>query len=129
MSDVPLTRGQLFEALNGIADGQATAQQLTSNLRRTLLDFGSETPDNLNCARRVEVGPVGSEIGPKITGRDVLFRDIAHNLESEPLPEALKDIFPNISEEDWDAFTRMTTLIYILLTPDISPNRPLTRRA
>jgi hypothetical protein len=126
MSDVPLTRKQLLEALNGIVDGQTTAQQLTSNFRRTLLDFGSETPDNLNCAGRVEVGPVGPKIGPKITGRDVLFRDIAHELESEPLPEALKDIFPDISEEDWDAFTRTTTLIYILLTPDISTDRQLT---
>jgi hypothetical protein len=123
MSDVPLTRKQLLEALNGIADGQTTAPQLTSDLRRALLDFGSETPDNLNCAGRVEIGPVGSKIGPKITGRDVLLRDIAYDLESEPLPEALKDIFPNISEQDWDAFTRMTTLIYILLTPDLSPDR------
>jgi len=87
MSDAPFTREQFLEALNGIAGGRTTAQQLTRNLRRALLDFGSEAPDNLNCAGQVEVGPVGSEIGPKITGRDVLFSDIAHALDSEPLPE------------------------------------------
>ena len=123
ISGVPFTRKQFLEALNGIVGGQTTAQLLTSNLRRALLDFGSETPDNFNCAGRVEVGPVGSAIGPKITGRDVLFGDIAHALESEPSPKALKDIFPEISEEDWDAFARMTTLIYILLTPGLSPDR------
>ena len=80
MSDVPFTREQFLEALNGIAGGRTTAQQLTRNLRRALLDFGSEAPDNLNCAGQVEVGPVGSEIGPKITGRDVLFRALSRLL-------------------------------------------------
>ena len=123
MSDVPITRKQFLEALNEIAASQTTAQELTRKLRRALLDFGSETPDNLNCANRVEVDRVESKTGPKICGQDALFRDIAHALEDEPLPEALKEHFPEISEKDWDAFTRMTTLIYILLSPDASPNR------
>lgn len=80
-------------------------------------------PDNLNCTGRVEVGPVGSEIGLKIRGRDVLFSDIAHALESEPLPKALKDAFPDISEGDWDAFARMTTLIHSLLTSELPLDR------
>lgn len=121
MSDVPFTRKQFLEALNGIAGSRTTTQELTRKLRQALLDFGSETPDNLNCAGRVEVAPVGLKIGPKICDRDVLFRDIAHTLEDEPLPAALKDHFPGLSEKDWDTFTRMTTLIYILLTPDAPP--------
>lgn len=123
MSDVPFTRKQLLEVLNWIAVGQNTAEELTTNLRVALLDFGSDTPDNLNCTGRVEVGPVGSEIGLKIRGRDVLFSDIAHALESEPLPKALKDAFPDISEGDWDAFARMTTLIHSLLTSELPLDR------
>jgi hypothetical protein len=122
MSDVPLTHKQFLDALNGIAGGQTRPEELTRKLRQALLDFGSETPDNLNCANRVEVDRVESKTGPKISGQNALFRDIAHALEDEPLPEALKEHFPEISEKDWDAFTRMTTLIYILLTPEASPD-------
>ena len=123
MSDVPLTREQFLAALNAIAGGQATPEQLTRKLRQALLDFGSETPDNLNCAHRVEVGRVGAETGPKIIGHDALFSDIAHALESEAMPSAIKKQFPDIAEKDWDAFSRITTLIYILLGPEVSSDR------
>ena len=73
MSDVPLTQQKFIEALNALAAGPANPQELTTTLRRALLDFGSETPDNLNLANRVEVGRVGSHTGPKITGREALF--------------------------------------------------------
>ena len=123
MGDVPITHRQFLDALNEIADSQATAQEWTSNLRRALLDFGSETPDNLNCADRVEVGVVGLKTGPKIRSRDVLFRELAHTLEDEPMPAALKEHFPGMSEKYWDAFTRLTTLIHLLLRPDGSQKR------
>ena len=123
MSDVPLTRKRFLEALCGMANGQTMSEKLTLKLRQALLDFGSETPDNLNCASRVEVGRVGPETGPKITGQDALFSDISHALESAAMPAEIRKQFPEISEKDWDAFTRMTTLIYILLSPDGSPDR------
>ena len=123
MSDVPLTRERFLAALNAIAGGQATPEELTRKLRQALLDFGSETPDNLNCAHRVEIGRVGAETGPKIIGHDVLFSDIAHALESEAMLSAIEEQFPQISEKHWDAFTRMTTLIYILLTPKVADHR------
>ena len=123
MSDVPFSRERFLAALNGIAGGQTTPEELTRQLRRALLDFGSETPDNLNCASRVEVGRVGPETGPKITGQDALFSDISHALESAAMPAEIRKQFPEISEKDWDAFTRMTTLLYILLSPGGSPDR------
>lgn len=43
MSDVPFTRKQLLEVLNWIAEGQNTAEELTTNLRVALLDFVSDT--------------------------------------------------------------------------------------
>ena len=71
-----------------------------------------------NSAKQIEVGTVGSETGLKLLGRELLFSDIAHVVESEPMPEALKTAFPGITDEDWDAFGRLTTLIYILLSRD-----------
>ena len=84
-SDVPLTRERFLEALNGSAHGSGPSEELTQKLRQALLDFGSETPVNLNCAHRVEVGHIGVEIGPKVTGQDALFSDTAHALEAEAM--------------------------------------------
>lgn len=120
MSDVLLIQQKFIEALNALAAGQSNPQELKTTLREALLDFGSATPDNLNCANRVEVGRVGPHTGLKITGREALFSDISHALEAEPMPSGIKEQFPQISEKDWDAFTRMTTLIYILLSPKAS---------
>jgi len=80
-----------------------------------LLDFASETPDNLNCVERIEVGLVDDNAALKIEGRAVLLSEIAHAIEDEPMPEALKKAFPVLNEADWAAFTRMTTLLYVLL--------------
>ena len=118
MSDAPFTRKQFLQALSGIADGRTNAEELTKNLRLALLQFGSETPDNLSCAEQIEVSTVGSETGLKLPSQELLFSDIAHVVESEPMPEALKTAFPGITDEDWDAFGRLTTLIYILLSRD-----------
>ncbi len=120
MSAVPVTRAQFLQALSGIAKGRDSADDPTTKLRRALLDFASETPDNLNCAERIEVGTLGAETGLALHGRGVLLSDIAHALENAPMPDALKGAFPDISAKDWDAFTRLTTLIYGALTQNSS---------
>jgi hypothetical protein len=120
MSAVPVTRTKFLQALSRIAKGRDNADDPTTKLRRALLDFASETPDNLNCAERIEVGTLGAETGLALHGRGVLLSDIAHALENAPMPDALKDALPDISAKDWDAFTRLTTLIYSALTQNSS---------
>ncbi len=53
MSPNPHTRGLLWRALNEVAGGGDDAEALTAHFREALLAFGSETPDNLNCAERI----------------------------------------------------------------------------
>ena len=118
MSDAPSARTRFLEALTAVAEGRTNAEDLTKSLRVALLEFGSETPDNLSCAEQIEVGTVGSETGLTLLGRELLYSEIAHVIEGEPMPEALKTAFPDITDEDWDAFGRLTTLIYILLSRD-----------
>jgi len=118
MSDAPSARTRFLEALTAVAEGRTNAEDLTKSLRVALLEFGSETPDNLSCAEQIEVGTVGSETGLTLLGRELLYSEIAHVIEGEPMPEALKTAFPGITDEDWDAFGRLTTLIYILLSRD-----------
>jgi len=114
MSRNPYTHGLFWQALNGISQGQETPDALTKQLRAALLALGSETPDNLNCADRIEIGAADGEIGPVLCGYPL--SEIAHRLEDEPMPEALRAALPKMAERDWDAFMRLTTLLYIALS-------------
>lgn len=115
MSDAPATQAKFLEALSAIVASECSTTELTGNLRAALLDYASETPDNRDAAARVEVGLVGSTIGPKLVGQTLLLSGVAHALEEVDLPRALKQSLPTLSEKDWEAFTRLTTLIYTLL--------------
>jgi len=118
MNDLPSpARMPLLTVLQQIAAKPANSKELaelTDNLHTALLDFASHTPDNIACARQIEVGTLGSSTGLKLKNRPVLFSDIAHMLEDTDMPEAFKQSLPDITPQDWDAFTRLTTLIYLL---------------
>ncbi len=120
MSDVAVARERFLQSLNRIAAGGGSAEELTVDLRAALLDFASETPDNRNAADRLEVGSVGATVGPKLAGRSMLLSDVAHAVEDLPVPGELKQSFPDLSEEDWEAFTRLTTLLYTVLSRRLS---------
>ena len=79
--------------------------------------LGSGTPDNLNCASRIEIGNAGGKISPML--RDHKLSEIAHTLEDEPMPDRVRTAFPDMSDRDWEAFMRLTTLLYIALSRPI----------
>ncbi len=114
MSPNPHTRGLFWQTLNAIANGDPDAGDLTAQFRSALLAFGSETPDNLNCAGRIEIGIADGKTAPLLGGHPLA--GIAHALEDQPIPEDLRAAFPDLTERDWDAFGRLTTLLYIALS-------------
>ena len=119
MSDAPFVHAQFLGALSRLSKKNENAADLTRSLRKALLDFASETPDNINCAERIEVGDVDDDTGLKIVGRAALFSEIAHAIEDEPMPDSLKIAYPDLTAKEWDAFTRMTTLLYLLFSRPI----------
>lgn len=118
MSHNPYTHGLFWQALNAVASGREDAEALTAQFREALLALGSETPDNLNCAERIGIGIANRETGPEFgpTLRGYPLAEIAHVLEDEPMPQGLRTAFPHLTDRDWDAFGRLTTLLYIALS-------------
>lgn len=114
MSHNPYTHELFWKALNQIASGDGETQALTAQFREALLALGSETPDNLSCADRIGIGVAGGEFGPMLCGYPL--SDIAHRLEDQPMPEDLRAAMPKLTERDWDAFLRLTTLLYIAMS-------------
>jgi hypothetical protein len=45
----------------------------------------------------------------------MLLSQMAHAIEGGPMPKGLESALPNIANAKWDAFRRMTTLLYVSL--------------
>lgn len=118
MAGTAITRTQFLAVLSDIAGENADAEDLTKRLRAAIHAFGSETPDNVRCSEQLEVGPAGQEFGLKLRKQPLLLSDVAYALEDAPMPASIQDAIPGLTDQDWDAFTRLTTLIYTLLSKD-----------
>ncbi|WP_157982408.1 hypothetical protein [Nocardiopsis sp. FIRDI 009] len=123
----PGPRARLIRTLVD-ADSGADAQELTRALARELLSLGSDTPDNLACASHIEYASRFTPSGPgprpvsglRIRGTDVPLSDVAWEIESTPLP---RERFPGLTVEQWEAATRMITLLVLALERE--EERPL----
>ena len=96
--------------------------EITGDIMRAFLEMGSETPDNLKCSRQIEYGRAdGREASPakvfglKVKGTEILVSDVMHLVESEGIPESVLEYYPDLTDDQWSAVTRMTSMILISL--------------
>ncbi len=96
--------------------------EITDGIMRTLLEMGSETPDNLNCSQQIEYGRVDRrQVGPatvfglKVKGTEMLLSDVMHVVEDDGIPESVQRHYPDLTDDQWSAVTRMTTMILLSL--------------
>jgi hypothetical protein len=89
-------------------------------VNRLFLKFGSATPDNIECFRRIDWGKLkddfsshGFRIKKKYSVAAVL-----NAVEGSPAPNKLTEEFPDLMQEDWDAILRVSTLLFSLLECD-----------
>lgn len=101
---------------------QQRLQEITEQLHRDILEFGSETEDNIACTKHIEYGAIKqkrtgrvSEYGIKIRGKNLLVSDVLNTAEGSDIPPQVKEFIPSITQEDWDSSLRIATLILISL--------------
>lgn len=87
-----------------------------SAFKRALLDFGSETPDNLNCAEQLELDPSRSALVLRKHG--IPISDLLNVAEDSDVPPSVREAFPLVTQAEWDAAMRLVTLILIALEPN-----------
>ena len=102
------------------AQSSVELKDATQALREALLTFGSETPDNVQCAQHVEFGWVrrrrfgpSDVMGLKIRGKPVLISDLIHAIEDAVVPRKVQRQYPTITADDWAAARRLVTLILL----------------
>jgi len=110
----------LINVMLQIRNGTHPSRKLTKELRERLLALGSSTPDNLNCARHIEVGAVRSSIGHSLTRcvkvrkKPISIANVINALEDARVPKVVRDSFPDLTRDEWRACLRVVTLFLLL---------------
>ena len=118
MTKEPTAGKQFISALLAIEDlPEATLAALESEVKSSLLAFGSETGDNVACAERIGVEDLpycdyGRIVGPTIKSRHILISDILNNAEGSAIPASLQEQYPELEQDDWNAVLRIATLAF-----------------
>lgn len=105
---------------------RSVVSKKSDRLMKAFLAFGSETDDNMNCFRHVEYGRVDGRVdgrtwGPKRTyglklkGKQILLSDVIHMVEDRKIPNEIAERYPDLTEDEWAAISRMATMILLAL--------------
>lgn len=111
-------------ALTTVPESEIPAASET--LMKSLVKFGSETADNLNCKEHIEYGHTIDNVREKpvfcfkVKNRNVMLADVLWELEGiSPSPE-LRVKYPEMLEEEWDAIFRFVVLLFNVFQRDVS---------
>lgn len=107
----------------------SVALELSRQFREALLLFGSETDDNKDCAERLEIGTIPSNIGYtkfglKLRDTDMGIGNILWHAEGCPIPEQVSEIYPELTQSQWEACQRVVTLLLNLFMSRITQPEP-----
>jgi hypothetical protein len=105
-----------LRVLESIGDGTIDNEKAMSEVARLILKIGSETEDNLNCVKHLDVGkwsesgfPQRTWTGVRLADRGILVSDVLSFLEGMPVPAGFHY---ELTQAEWDACIRF--LIQVL---------------
>ncbi len=100
--------------------------EINDRFRSSLLDYASETPDNVASVAKIEVGKVkvNGQVhsGLKIKEKNILLSEIMYAIEDMSLPAQVKDQLPQLTQEEWEAATRIIVFVLKSLEEEKSNN-------
>jgi hypothetical protein len=118
----------ILRAIAGAKPGTADPVELTARLRDELLRLGSRGDDNVRATDLLEVGPVdvlGSpekqRLGLRLRGSKTALADLFWSVEEEPVPRAVREANPAITEFEWQAAARALVLLLSALESQAVP--------
>jgi hypothetical protein len=100
---------------------------LSNELMLSFIQFGSETPDNINAFDQIDYGVVEREYDSghgkyrkyglrlkdkKLSIADV-FHDMVESLSLEDMPDKYREYYPEITPDEFRAILRITTMVLL----------------
>lgn len=104
--------------------GKIFQKCINDKIKQAILNFASETEDNISAVGKIELGIFKNKeykdiVGLKVKNKNIGFSEIMYAIESMKLPANVKKAIPGMDEKDWAAVTRIMTLIFIALEDDL----------
>ena len=116
MGNSRISEDMMYDALKMLTVGKGTSETRLSQFRDAFLAFGSESPDNIQAMRQIALINSDRETGLATRNSQHLFQDIAWEMENLDFPEQLAERLPGVSELEWEAYLRIATMLFALLT-------------
>ncbi|GEM_PF-2484090 len=89
-------------------------KNLDSYIKKLIVSFGSGTRDNIESMNHIELGFSGGNFGIKIKNKELFVSDLMNALEDmEEPPREVKEYYPDITDQEWQASTRLSTLLLL----------------
>lgn len=124
-----VTYTRLRAALRDLAGAPgASNEQSLPDVVGALLDFGSETPDNLAMAAELGVVTTGG-VGLGLRRSGVRLSRLLATAVGSEVPEELAENFPEIGRAEWTFALRITQAVLEALEPSGDPARARLRAA
>ena len=99
--------------------GSFLGKHFNDEFKMAFLSAGSETPDNLEAIKHFDFGICkngrGKIEGFKVNDKHLMISDVINALEGITLPKQVKELIPDLNQEDLDAALRLTTMILVSL--------------
>jgi hypothetical protein len=111
-------------ANNFISTSKDSLQRASISFRKALLNYGSETEDNISCAESIEfsIGETHFEdniLGLRLKESGEFLSDFIWSLEDDEVVNLLVKLNPKLSEYEIRAILRINTLIFSAFEADI----------
>jgi len=99
----------------------------THQLRKAFLDYGSETPDNLETSQYIYYGKCKQKFGSSpvqglmLESHGELISHILHQAfgESE-VPQKVLEVYPKLTKEEWNQILRIANMVLMAFEYDSS---------
>ena len=126
MSDSRITENMMFDAIKMLSEGKEKPETCFLQFRDAFLAFGSQTPDNILAVDHITLIAMDGANGLATKFSQHLFQDIAWEMDNLAFPKQLAERLPGFSEKEWDAYLRITTMLFVLLTNMHSTKNTIT---
>lgn len=116
MGNSRITEDMMFDAIKMLSQGNENSEKCFLQFRDAFLAFGSQTPDNILAVDHITLIAAHGASGLATKFSQHLLQDIAWEMEKLDFPKQLAERLPGFSEKEWDAYLRVTTMLFVLLT-------------
>jgi hypothetical protein len=101
-------------------DNKITKSRSGADIVDDIEQYFSSTDDNILCGKNIKIKNYEKVKG--LSFQNYSLSDIAYlglEDEEEKIFEVIKDKFPQLSKDEWSAFTRLVVLLFISMEKDV----------